>query len=288
MQLENVYFKDIIMDNNPLKQYFRRPAVHMRLPSGGAGYDIDTLDMPESGELPVYPMTAIDEITVRTPDALFNGSAVADLIRSCVPSIKDPWSVSNIDLDAILVAIKAASSPSGNMDIDSTCPKCEDISTFSINLANVLGSIGRPDYSKELEVGELKIKFKPLKYKEVNEASLQQFEFQRITERLNATEDDNEKSKLIEESLKRVTDLTMELLSKSIEHIQIVNSSQVTELEYILDFLRNCDRNTYAMIRDYSASLRAESEIKPMKMICASCNHEYEQSITLNPSDFFE
>ena len=79
------------MDNNPLKQYFRRPSVYMKLPSNGQGYPEGSLEMPENGELPVYPMTAIDEITARTPDALFNGTAVAELITSCVPNIKDPW-----------------------------------------------------------------------------------------------------------------------------------------------------------------------------------------------------
>jgi hypothetical protein len=86
------------MDNNPLRQFFRRPAVYFSLPSKGKDYDIDVLELPESGELPVYPMTAIDEITVRTPDALYNGSAVADLIKSCVPAIKDPWRLNSNDL----------------------------------------------------------------------------------------------------------------------------------------------------------------------------------------------
>ena len=64
------------MENNPLRQYFRRPAVHVKLPSGGLDYPEGVIDMPPSGELPVYPMTAIDEITARTPDALYNGVAV--------------------------------------------------------------------------------------------------------------------------------------------------------------------------------------------------------------------
>jgi hypothetical protein len=52
------------MNNNPLRQYFRRPAVYIKLPSGGLGYAKDVLEIPESGDFPVYPMTAIDEITV--------------------------------------------------------------------------------------------------------------------------------------------------------------------------------------------------------------------------------
>ena len=50
------------IENNPLKQYFRRPAIYLKLPSGSKGYAPGVVNITESGELPVYPMTAIDEI----------------------------------------------------------------------------------------------------------------------------------------------------------------------------------------------------------------------------------
>lgn len=275
------------MDNNPLKQYFRRPAVYIKLPSGGVGYPPGALSMTENGELPVYPTTAIDEITARTPDALFNGTAVADLIRSCIPNIKDPWEVPNTDLDAILVAIKAASSPSGEMDIDSVCPKCEDLSTFKINLSAILTNIGTPDFSKIMEVGELKVKLKAISFKDVNKASMEQFEFQRVVSQIDSIEDEDEKNRVTKESLQKITDLTMNLLTHSIEYIE-TPAMKVEQKDFILDFLQHCDRNVYISIRDRSGELRQMSEVKPMKMTCASCDHEYEQSITLNPTDFFE
>ena len=61
---------------NPLQQYFRRPAIYLRLPSEGNGYPEGSINLPDNGEVPVYPMTTIDEITSRTPDALFNGTVV--------------------------------------------------------------------------------------------------------------------------------------------------------------------------------------------------------------------
>ena len=275
------------MENNPLKQYFRRPAVYMKLPSGGAGYPEGALDLPENGELPIYPMTAIDEITARTPDALFNGTAVVELIRSCVPNIKDPWAVTNVDLDALLVAIKAASSPSGEMDVESQCPKCEDVSTFKINLAGVLNGLSSPNFDAELDIGDLSVKFRPLSFKEVNAASIEQFELQRLFTQLDRITDEEQKSKQMQEALTRITSLTMTLLSKSIVHIT-TPTTLVTEHNFILDFLQHCDRNIYIQIRDFSSKIREESEIKPMTFTCASCSHQYEQSITLNPTDFFE
>lgn len=277
------------MDNNPLKQYFRRPSVYMKLPSNGQGYPEGSLEMPENGELPVYPMTAIDEITARTPDALFNGTAVAELITSCVPNIKDPWSVPNVDLDALLIAIKAASSTSGEMDLETICPNtdCNEISTYKINLAAILTSITSPDYSKELEAGDLKVKLKAVSFKDINAASMKQFEFQRVASQLDAIENEADRNKLLKDSLEKVTELTMDLMCSSIEYIQ-TPTIKVDQKDFILDFLKHCDRNVYISIRDRSAELRSVSEIKPMKITCGSCQHEFEQAITLNPTDFFD
>lgn len=275
------------MDNNPLKQYFRRPSVYMKLPSNGQGYPEEALDMPETGELPVYPMTAIDEITARTPDALFNGTAIAELITSCVPNIKDPWAVPNVDLDAILIAIKTASSSSGEMDLESVCPNCGDSSTYKINLAGILASISSPDFSQELVTGDLKVKLKSVNFKEINAASMKQFEFQRVADQIDSIESEEDRNKLMKDSLQKVTDLTMDLLCQAIEYIQ-TPTIKVDQKDYILDFLRHCDRNVYVTIRDRSSELRQVSEVKPMKITCGSCEHKYEQAITLNPTDFFE
>jgi len=275
------------MDNNPLRQYFRRPSVYMKLPSMGAGYPEGAIDLPENGELPVYPMTAIDEITARTPDALFNGIAVTELIKSCVPNIKDPWAITNVDLDAVLVAIKAASSTSGEMDIESQCPACEEIAPYKVNLAGILSSLTYPNFEKEFELGDLSFKFRPLTFKEVNDASIEQFELQKLFVQIDTIEDEDQKNQVTQQALTKVTHLTMELLSKSIVHVKTENAV-VTETAFILDFLQHCDRNIYIQVRDYSAKLREDSEIKPMKITCGSCNNEYEQQITLNPTDFFE
>ena len=66
-------------------------------------------ETPESGEYPVYAMTAKDEILFKTPDALLNGQATVDVIQSCMPNVKDAWKAPSIDMDAMLVAIRMAS-----------------------------------------------------------------------------------------------------------------------------------------------------------------------------------
>jgi len=273
------------MEHNPLQQYFRRPAVYISLPSKGIGYNPEDLDMPENLELPVYPMTAIDEITARTPDALFNGSAVVDLIKSCVPNIKNPWAIKSTDMDAILIGIKAASD-SETLEIDTKCPKCESESTYGISLLAVLGTFTAGDYETPLEVGDLKFKFRPLTYKEMNQASMGQFEVQRFFNSVMEIEDQDKRNQATKEALEKITYLTMEILSKTIEYIE-TPTMRVDDSEYILDFMKNCDNKIYNAIKDYSTKLREGTEIKPAYIKCHNCKHEYEQSYTINPTDFF-
>ena len=273
-----------MISNNPLKQYFRRPSIYLKLPSGGEGYSPDVLSMPETGELPVYPMTAIDEITVRTPDALYNGLAMVELIKSCVPSIKDPWQIKSIDVDAILLAIKSCSQ-GNDLEVESTCPACNDAATYGVNLIGMLQNIKKVDYSTPLRLGEMEIKFRPLIYKEMSEAGKQQFELQKMFTSMQTMTDD-EKNKKMHEAMVTVTAITMELLSQTIEYVKI-QDTVVAETGYILEFLQNCDKNIYVEIRDYHGKLKDQSKLEPQKIKCIHCQHEYSQDIVINQSDFF-
>jgi hypothetical protein len=274
------------LENNPLKQYFRRPAIYLKLPSGGKIYPPEVSTMTETGELPVFPMTAIDEITVKTPDALFNGSAVAEIIKSCIPAIKDPWKIASIDIDAILIAIKSATG-GNDLEVISICPACTEESKYGVNLVELLTTLKSGDYDKEFMIDDLTFKFRPLNYSEMNQANIGQFELQRMVNIIESTEDYDEKSRQTKEALKSVTETTMKVLSQTIEYIKTPGSF-VDNKEFILDFLHNCDKNVYIRLRDYNAELKSKSEVKPLKIKCVSCSHEYEQSFTLNTSDFFE
>jgi hypothetical protein len=273
------------MNANPLKQYFRRPEIYLKLPSGGAFYPDGSIDLPDNKELPVYPMTAIDEITSKTPDALFNGTAVVDIIRSCIPNIKDPWSIPIIDLDPILVAIRAASN--GTMlDIDSQCPKCNEEASYSINLIGLLSNLTAGNYDELVQVNELTFKFIPFSYKEINNINMAQFEIEQAIRKLDNITDDDARQTESSVVLKKLNNLSMELIAESIESIT-TPAAIVTEKEYILDFLQNCDRKSFEQLRTTAVKLRESSQLKPLDVKCIHCSHDYQQKLTLNVSDFF-
>jgi len=272
------------MSNNPLSQYFRRPALFLKLPSGGEGYPEGAIDLPDNGELPVYPMTAIDEITSRTPDALYNGTAVVELIRSCIPNIKDPWSVLSIDLDPMLVAIRIATLGE-TMEINTTCPKCEEENKFDINLNILLAGLTPSNYGELLEVNGLKIKFRPLDYKNINDMGIKQFEIQKAATQL-AKSSDEDTNVNATKFLQQLTEMSMHLLVDTIEYIKTPTDT-VFDPDFILEFIISCDKNTHELIKTTSANLRKTSEIKPIDITCQHCQHEYNQSLNINVSNFF-
>lgn len=249
-------------------------------------YDNSVIDMPENEELPIYPMTAIDEITSKTPDAVFNGTAVVDIIKSCVPNIKDPWKINSIDLDAILIAIRIASSGE-EMDILSTCPQCENESKYGINLLGLMNTQTNIDYNETLKIRDLEIRFKPLSFSETNKNNMAQYEIQKMLVILESYEDNEEKVKHTKEAMKKLNVIMSDVISTTIEHIKTPEAT-VTDKTYIKEFLDNCDRQTNLAIKNQSINLRNKNQLKPLNIKCTNCDNQYSQNLVLNVTDFFE
>jgi hypothetical protein len=271
---------------NPLRQYFRQPSIYIKLPSQGQNYPAGTLNMPANGELPVYPMTAIDEITYRTPDALFNGQATVNVIQSCLPNIKDAWAVPSIDLDTILIAIRIASY-GHDMDFATSCPACNDTAERTIDLRTMLDALRSPDYASHITHGDLEIYFRPLSYKNLNDNSQLQFEQQKLLQVIpDSAVSDADKMTALTRAFKQLTEITVRSLSISITMIK-TPQALVSEQPFIEEFLKNCDRELFNQIRDHVLQLREQSELQPLKLQCTACNNKYEQALTLDMASFF-
>jgi hypothetical protein len=273
--------------NNPLKQYFRQPAIYVKLPSQGQFYPPGSIDMPPNGEIPVLPMTAVDEITYRTPDALFNGSAMVSVIQSCIPNIRDPWAIPAMDIDTILVAIRVASY-GHELDLSSQCPACKHEYDIALDLRNVMDQFQTPDYKVSVSHGDLEFFFKPMTYRDLNNNNQMQFEQQKIMNLLPDTElPDSEKISSITDALKKITQITIDALSQSVAAVK-TPSALVNEAEFIRELMQNCDRVVFNSVKDHIISLKNATEIKPLSLTCPSCKNQYEQGFTMDMSSFFE
>ena len=125
---------------NPLANHFRQPKLYMKLPSGGLFNTDKDLDFPENKEIAIFPMTAKDEIMMKNPDALLNGEAVLQVIKSCVPSALEPRELTNIDVDALLMGIQSATY-GDDMEVSTKCQYCEKELTGSTSIQEALDQI---------------------------------------------------------------------------------------------------------------------------------------------------
>ena len=274
------------MSNNPLSQYFRQPAIYIRLPSGGKFYPKGALEVTANGEYGVLPMTTMDEITYRTPDALFNGSAVTQVIQSCVPNIRDAWAMPSIDIDAVLVGIRIATY-GHDMEISTQCPSCSTDSDYSVDLRRVLDRFEITDYTQPLRLGELEVFLRPMTYRQINANSMTQFEDQKTLQLLqDSGTTDEEKLTRLNDVLRKITAMTTQALGQSIMVVKTPEAS-VSEPQHISEWLANCDRNTFNQIREHIIAAKQKSELQPLEIACGNCQHQYRQAYTLDMSNFF-
>lgn len=272
--------------SNPLRQFFRQPAIYLSLPSGGEFWPDGSLEMPQNKELPVFPMTAIDEITYRTPDALFNGQAVVNVVQSCIPAIKNAWHIPSQDFNAIMVAIRIASY-GHEMELTTKCPACSTEGDFSLDLRTVLDRLHSPDYHQSVEAGPLEISFRPVDFQQQNAISTQQFEHQRMIQLIPDSDlSEADKVQRMTDIMFRIQQLTTRVLAMSIASIRTPQAI-VTESEYIQEFLENCDRDIYNSIRDKAVALRQSAELEPLPIKCSDCGHQHQQVLNLDQASFF-
>lgn len=277
---------------NPLQKYFRQPKVYLDLPSKGKYYAEGALDMPETGELPVFAMTAKDELTMKTPDALLNGQATVEMIKSCVPNIIDPWKMPSIDLDAVLIAIRIATYGE-NLEITTKIPNVGEEKDFQVDLRQLLNKLTNVSFSDTIDLGNMLVHLKPLTYREFTDSALKTFEEQRIFRLVNNdTIPEEEKLAKFNESFNKLTSLTVGMMAKSIKSIT-VDGETVDNPLHIEEFIQNSEKKFYNDVLDHVEEQRKKFNIEPFKVISTEeeiakgAPKEYEVPITFDQSNFF-
>jgi len=282
----------IKQESNPLQKFFRQPKVYITLPSKGTFYPAGALDMPDTGELPVFAMTAKDELTFKTPDALLNGQATVDVVKSCVPNIKDPWQMPSVDLDAILIAIRIATYGE-NLEITTKVPGSGEEKEFTVDLRTLLNKLVTVEFDGVFELNGMVVKLRPLTYKEFTQSNMKTFEEQRVFALVNDDEmPDEEKLAKFNQSFQKLTSLTVDMLAKSIFSIT-VEDTEVTNPQHIQEFLQNTDKEFFNAVLEHLEEQKKKFEIEPLKVnstdedIEKGAPETFEVPITFDQSNFF-
>jgi len=281
-------------NTNPLGKYYRQPQIYITLPSKGKYYPADVFTPTETGEIPVLPMTAKDELSFKTPDSMMSGQSTVDVIQSCVPNFKDAWKMVNFDTDAVLLAIRIATYGE-TMDVNYKVPVINEDMTHTVNLPALLEDLAKINIVDEATTKTgFRVKLAPLDYRSLSQVQTAQFEQQKIyTTVTNSALSEQEKSTQFVRSFKLLNNINFSMLVDSITEITTPEGTTVVDKAQIKQFCDNCDARVINEIQDELAKIRSQAQIKPIKLqstedqIKKGAPASYEVPVTFDNSNFF-
>jgi hypothetical protein len=274
---------------NPLAKHFRQPALYIKLPSQGRWYPEGEIDISASNEIPVYPMTARDEIMMKTPDALMNGASTIQVIQSCCPSIKDPGNMPIVDLDAVLLGIRLATY-GPEMEFTTVCPHCNTKAEKALNVSILLEKIVAGDWSHPIKVAGVEITLKPQNYREFNNNNQINFEEQRILQLVQNEEiPAEEKTKKFDEMFAKLVETGISQVSKNIASIKTADGDVVSNPDYIKEFLDNCEKSVWNAVRDRLDLIKKQNNYNEINLECENeeCSKQFIAPFVFEQSNFF-
>lgn len=272
------------MTQNPLQQFFRQPKIYIKLPSMGVYNRAGTIQGDVSN-IPIFGMTGMDEILMKTPDALLSGESTVKVIESCCPAIRDAWEVSSVDMDILLVAIRIATF-GDSMEISNTCTECKSENEYSVNLTSLIEYFDNFYYNNKIVLPSMIIKIQPLNYRQTTHFSMKNFAFQQQLSQIISIKDEEERASILNRIFNDLSLMQNEIYGLSIESID-VGSNTVTDRAFITDFLNNCDADVINIIKKHINDTRDSLEMPPFDVKCENCGHETKVSVNLDQSSFF-
>lgn len=256
------------MADNPLLARIRIPGETFRLPSGGLFYEPGVLsDKVIDGEIYVSPMTAIDEIALKTPDLLFSGQAIPQVFGRCIPDVLKAGKMLAKDVDFLLIALRKVSfGPQMELTYTHTCEKAKEHS-YIVNVDEFLKK------SKRIDPNTVSKNFH-LTLSNGQIVHVEPISFESYVALMQASEADVEPAKLAQRLVFSVS--------------QIIKSvDSVTDNAQIQEWLAHIPPMLMKQVTD---SIEKTTEWGPdfmTTMKCKDCGLEAQVQAPLNPLAFF-
>lgn len=280
------------MTQNPLEKLYRHKTFYTTLPSGGKFYP-SGIKLSADGELGIMPMSAADEIKLKTPDTLFNGEALYDLFRSTIPDIARPEEIPVCDVDKLLLSIRVASQGK-QLDVKGRCPKCDKTETYAVDLTVIMNTAQQIDASPIIEIDEnLTIEIRPFTLQNQIKSQIESFFQQRMQNLLRGDDkmSEEEKIKRFNEALVGAIAMQTTQIAECIVKVTMTddegNETVVTNPEHIFQWVENMDSATYDKIHAGIDALSDPKIDERINVKCPECEHEYKMTVNLDPVNFF-
>lgn len=267
---ESPHVEEVMKQKNPLLEKMNRiPGESFILPSKGIFYSKGELEPDvENGQIVIYPMTTLDELAIKSPDMLFQGTAIEQIIARRVPQVRKPLDLLAADVDFILTCMRKISYGKYIL-IKHKCTSCGEEAKdheysipvdFFINNAK---PFDEANYSKMVvEIRGMKVYLKPATFREL--ISLYQ---------IDATEDDD---------IEKITDMICKALLVVVDKVDSVkDKAHIVEWLKMLSPAERDKISTKARtLNDWGTKLQYEIQ-------CKDCDKTESLYIAGNPTELF-
>ena len=261
---------------NPLLERLRIPGETFRLPSQGVFYKNGELDDNiTKGEVEVYPMTALDEVILSTPDKLLSGKAIEEVFARCIPQIHKPRELLTLDVDFLMVCLRMVSfGQTMSISYRHNCEKAKE-HPYDVDLQKMIRAT-RPldpttintEYQMRMQNGQV-VKLRPLTFGSV-------IELYETTMMIKQGED---KGDLDEKEMQKIIIGTLSNLIQSVD--------AVTNKDHIVEWVSKIPLGWKKQIERVAQNASKWGVDFSITQKCRDCSEEFVTQVTTNPVSFF-
>lgn len=255
---------------NPLLERARIPGQTFALPSKGLFYKHGELDdSVKNGEVTVYPMVTLDELVMKTPDKLLNGTAINEVFSRCIPQIKKPSELLSKDVDFLLICLRKVSyGDEYEFDYKHDCEDAKNhlyrvpLDPLISTAKKITARSAKDKFMLTLPNGQV-VRLMPPRYHQMLKF------YQSINE---------EKQNSDAEVVEFVIETSMNMV-ESVDGIE--------DREMIMEWATQIPAGYTTMIGKHIGKLSNWGPDLEQKIICRDCGKEATVEISLNPINFF-
>jgi len=270
---------------SPLQKYTRQPKLYISLPHGGKWYSKNNITKTE--DIEVYSMTANDEIALKVPDGLYSGKVVTEVIKNCIPSIKDPWMIPMTDFDYLLASIRLASYGE-TINVESKCKKCENIDTFGIEVQSVLNHFESIEFVPDVKINDFLFRMRPLYYKEASDLSKISMQVQRtLMQSIPKIEDPDERQESIDALYAQINQATLNAVAATVVDISTPDGEVESQPQIVQDFIKNSDPVFFNTLQEAYKKNTEKFAIPVSDVECSECGTKSQIAPNLDYANFF-
>lgn len=264
---------------NPLAKYTKIEVLTAKLISNDVIKYPDGVLGNKGIKVGVCSRSARDEIVLNTPDMLMSGDAVTRVIENCCPNILNADELFVNDIEQILIAIKVATKED-TYDINIKCPECGHEGRLERDLNLLLNTVTYINKIPSIILDNgLTIELKPLTWKEQCDINERMFNIQSKSKYFdnNETMSDEEKtSAFISEIFEPITKVNFDSIVYSISKIITPDGDEVTEREFISEWIGGQAKDVLKQIQDEINKLLNIGIDHTMNVECSECKHEWD------------